>query len=271
MLSYRERYRERYRETYRLLLSLAILTTGTSACTTVPSPSSDFLSRSDTLQVAEGLLSKRLATPPTLPIGANAKLRIAPVIFVAGATTSDEISQAERSLIKNALARNACNDFSKHFEILDAQSAATPTHQLRIGITRLEATGKLGAALGMFGSVRPPTALGGLTVEFELLSPDSKQAAAMVWARKADVMSGGTAVSTIGDAYLFAAEATSDFKDLVFKENISDRALSWINNPLAKSNAVCEVYGEGTNRTAQVLEFFGIRLPPELVDIGPAR
>jgi hypothetical protein len=260
--------------------SLIIVALGaTSACTSVPVAGDDFLSSSNRLEAAKGMRGKRLATPPpSPPIEAGAKLRIIPVQFTQSAFVSEQITPAERALIENVLARNACKDFSKHFEIVETSEADLPTFQLRIGISSLAATGKIGAGVGVVTGMaspiglRPPIGLGALTVEFELVRPDNTQAAAMVWSRKADLMSTDTATSRIGDAYNFAADATSDFENLASTQTPTQtrvsRAMRSIPNPLAKADTACEIYGQGANRAAQAVGFLGLPLPPEMIDKG---
>jgi Protein of unknown function (DUF3313) len=257
------------------LFTIAALTLAASACTTVPTPNDNFLSRSDRLEAAKGVRGKRLATPPPKPpIAVNTPLHIEPVQFSTGAKVSVQITPEERSLIANVLARNACSDFSQHFEVVSAEASTTPTHRLRIAITRLEATGKFGAAVGMATGfalpigLRPPIGLGALTVEFELLDPNGEQMAAMVWAKSADMVAGDAATSRIGDAYIFAADATSDFGRLASQQSPTGNRLNVIPNIFGKADPACEVYGQGAGRAAQAIGFLGLPLPPENVDKG---
>lgn len=255
--------------TLTLLFSLAA-----SACTTVPTPSTGFLSRTDKLETAKGVRGKRLATPPpSPPVEKNMTLRIDAVRFIEGATVFPAITQAERDLIVNVLARNACRDFSRHFDIVNTGAPLPPSYHLRMGIARLDATNKLGAAVGVATSLalpisglRPPIGLGSLTIEFELIDSSGQQAAAMVWSRKADVLATDAATSRIGDAYLFAEDATSDFEALASRQTQSGNA---IRNPFrGKPDDACEVYGLGANIPARAVSALGLPLPPEAVDKG---
>jgi hypothetical protein len=144
----------------------------TSACTTVPTENG-FLSSSDTLQAARGVRGKRLQTPPpATPVTNGAKLFIEPAVYTISADVSDSVTEPERALILNALMRSLCADTSSKFEIVET---ATPTqslasdvvvegvgapsgpttavsafdiYRLRVGVSRVVATGKVGAAIG---------------------------------------------------------------------------------------------------------------------------
>jgi hypothetical protein len=248
-----------------------------SACTTIPSSGDGFLSRTDRLEAAKGLRGKRLATPPpSPPIQRGSKLQIEAVRSVGIGVTSQPITPAERALIENALARSACTDFSKHFEIIGSEISAPDAYKLRIGVSNIEPTGKLGAAIGTLSGfviplsgIRPPLGLGGLTVEFELLKPNGEQAAAMVWSRKADMVSTDAAASRIGDAYVFAGDATSDFARLASRQQTGNNGIRGVAIPfIDKPDEVCDIYGRATNSAAQVVGFLGVPVPPEMVDKG---
>jgi Protein of unknown function (DUF3313) len=261
-----------------LLLPIgAALLLVTSACTTISTSNDGFLSRTDRLEAAKGVRGKRLATPPpSPPIERGSKLQIEAVRSVGTGVTSQLIAPAERALIENALARSACTDFSKHFEIVGAVISAPDAYRLRIGVSNIEPTGKFGAAIGTISGfviplsgVRPPIGLGGLTVEFELLKPNGEQAAAMVWSRKADMASTNAAASRIGDAYVFASDATSDFARLSSRQQTGNNGIGGVAIPfIDKPDEVCEIYGRATNAAAQVVGFLGVPVPPEIVDKG---
>jgi Protein of unknown function (DUF3313) len=270
-----------------------------SACTTIPK-SEGFLSKADNLQPARGLRGKRLQTPPpAVQIADGTKLIIEPAIFTSNATISDTITEPERALILNALMRSICSDASAKFDItervnttgaVDAQATATtsdatpntPTastaadaYRLRTGVSRLIATGKVGAAIGNVtnfviptGGIRPPIGLGGLTVEFELLDPNGQQAGAMVWSRSADVMS-SSSVSRIGDAYGFTATASQDFAALISSASGTRQAIGSLRLPFGRrSDAICAKYGVEAGRLAGAFSALALPLPPEWTDKG---
>jgi Protein of unknown function (DUF3313) len=277
-----------------------------SACTTIPK-SEGFLSKADNLQPARGLRGKRLQTPPpAVQIADGTKLIIEPAVFTSNATISDTITEPERALILNALMRSICSGASAKFDITerveatgaaDAQGTAstgvttggaipnTPTasifadaYRLRTGVSRLIATGKVGAAIGNVtnfvvptGGIRPPIGLGGLTVEFELLDPNGQQAGAMVWSRFADVMS-SSSVSRIGDAYSFTATASQDFAALISSSSGTRQAIGSLRLPFGRrSDAICAKYGVEAGRLAGAFSALALPLPPEWTDKGEVK
>jgi Protein of unknown function (DUF3313) len=260
----------------RLALATTCVVTLT-ACTTIPQQDG-FLSKADNLQPARGVRGKRLQTPPPVTqISAGAKLFIEPALYTSTASISPTITEPERALILNALMRSICADTSSRFEIVE--EAATPdAYRLRIGVSRLVATGKVGASIGTVtgflmpvGSLRPPIGLGGLTVEFELLEPAGPQAGAMVWSRSADVVSSSSA-SRIGDAYGFTAAASQDFSNLISSSSTTRRAMGNIRLPFgSRSDAVCAKYGAEAGRLAGAFSAFAIPLPPEWTDRGEVK
>jgi Protein of unknown function (DUF3313) len=255
------------------IFGLAILAQG---CTTVPSPTGEFLSRTDKLTEAKGVRGKRLQTvAPSPPIATGTKLVIEPPTFMTTAEISPQITEPERALILNALARSACSSLSSQFEITD--SATTPdAYRLRMGVSRVVATGKVGAAIGTVsglvspvGGVRPPFGLGALTVELELVAPNADQAAAMIWSRSADMVMAEAASSRIGDAYEFASNATSDFSQLVSNQSRTSGAISAIRNSFGRAtDPACEVYGRQAGAIAGVVGLLGVPVPPEMTDKG---
>jgi hypothetical protein len=260
----------------KAFLIVAPILLGATACTTIPRSSDGFLTRVDGLQAAKGVRGKRLATPPpSPPIERGKKLQIDAVRSVGTDTTSYQITTAERALIENALARNACNDLSKHFEIIGSDISDPEAYKLRIGVTKLEPTGRIGAAVGTASGfalpigIRPPIGLGSLTVEFELLKPNGEQAAAMVWSQKADMVSSSAAASRIGDAYVFTSDATQDFARLATRQSTKNDGLGGIAILATdKPDEICAIYGRETNAAAQALSFLGVPVPPEMVDKG---
>jgi Protein of unknown function (DUF3313) len=274
---------ERHQKEPRIMKSLPlsliiILTLGASACTTVPTSNDGFLSRTDRLEAAKGVRGKRLATPPpSPPIERNAKLQIEPARYVGSTPISEQITPAQRMLVENALARNACNSLSKHFDIVGNEIVSPDAYRLRIGVTDVQPTGKFGATVGIITGfvspvgIRPPIGLGSLTVEFELLKPTGEQAAAMVWSRKADTIMADSSASSIGDAYLFTADASSDFARLAARQ-ATNNEVGAIRIPFfEKPDVACEIYGQGASGVAQVSGLLGLPLPPENADKGPAK
>lgn len=242
-----------------------------SACTTIPEPSDGFSARHPDMGVAKGMRGKRLASaPPSPPIEEGSKLFLEPVAFTADARVTTGLSESQRGLVLNAVARNLCGDLSRHFEIVNS-SQADGAFRLRTFVTQLTQTNQISAGIGAITSrlapvgVRPPLGLGALTVEFELIRPDGTDATSMVWSQKADGLSADASISKIGDAYALANSAASDFATLVRPRSGSTRIAQTLRDQIGqKSDAACAVYGDGPNFAAG---FFPI--PPEMSDKGP--
>jgi Protein of unknown function (DUF3313) len=263
---------------YALISTALTLSLILAGCTTIPTASSDFLSNTGTLEGVRGLRSKSLATkPPSPAVADDAKLTIDGVRFIGQVEASSEITQSERTLVANALARSACEYFSRRFEIVGAGAAPQSGYTLRMGITQLDSTSKFGAAFGMasdlaspIGGIRPPIGLGGLTVEFELVRPNGAQAAAMVWSRHADIFATNSAASRIGDAYRFASMASLDFAKLAARQD-GPNSNGPRNSSFSRSkpDEACDGYGKDATGLARVAGSLGFPFPPESVDSGP--
>jgi hypothetical protein len=248
------------------------------ACTTIPE-SDDFLSKSDGLTASKGVRGKRLETlPPAREIGDGARLFLEPAILTQSAVVAENITDVERSLVLNALMRSICSDMSRKFEIVEAADMPD-TYRMRMGVSRIAATGKIGATVGNITSfvipvvgLRPPIGLGGLTVEFELVEPNGTQAAAMVWSRSADMVS-QTSASRIGDAYGFTSEASSSFANLITRPTGARRASQalGVRLPGNRSDEACAKYGREAGRIASAFSALAIPLPPEMTDKGEVK
>jgi hypothetical protein len=258
-----------------LTLGLGTLLQG---CTSVPEASQGFLTRVDTLDEAKGVRGKRLqTTAPSPAIITGSKLVIEPPIYVSGADVSGQITNPERALILNALARSACATLSSQFDVVDNTSSEISAYRLRMGVSRMTATGRVGAAIGTLtgmtnpvSGVRPPFGLGGLTVELELVGPDNTQTAAMIWSRSADMVTSDAAASRIGDAYNFASDATEDFAQLLSTQNRARNAIAAVGRSFGgTSDPSCEVYGRQASTIVGLINMLGVPLPPERTDKGP--
>lgn len=241
-----------------LLILSALVGAG---CTSVPTPSTEFQASGDALSAAKGFRSKRIATaPPNPPVPEGAILTLKDVTFSDSVANSQRLSRDNLELVANALARNICSDLSKQFEISDAPDVKD-AYSLRMKITQLTPTSRLGTLVGTATGlvapigVRPPIGLGSLTAEFELVRPDGSLAAAMVWSKRADMLSDDANLSSVGDAYSSTAGASSDFAALVQSQKtgtqrvgaaLSQRVGAALRSPFgAKSDPACEKYGKG--------------------------
>jgi hypothetical protein len=121
------------------------------------------------------------------------------------------LSQADRQAVLNEVDRQLCYELSERFEISDQPDPRAGT--VRVGVTYIRPTHQAGSAAAAVANffipgpvkVRAPGGTGGLGAEAELVTPDGRQAAAIVWRRDAMVL--GTdkpSLSRIGDAHQLA-------------------------------------------------------------------
>lgn len=188
--------------------ALGLLALG--ACQTAPEAHSGFL------QSYEGL------APPGQSLRASILQRrdnssaerieevfIAPSVLLPG--VGDTASPADRALVLREVDRQICYEVSERFTVIDAPAPGAAT--IRAAVVRINPTGQaasLASAASTFFlpvpmGIRVPGATGGLAAEAELLGPDARQVAAVLWARNATVI--GTespSLSRVGDALQLA-------------------------------------------------------------------
>lgn len=121
------------------------------------------------------------------------------------------LSADDRRAVLNEVDRQLCYELSERFEISEQPDPQAGT--VRVGVTYIRPTHQAGSAAAAVANffipgpikVRAPGGTGGLGAEAELLTPDGRQAAAIVWRRDAMVV--GTdkpSLSRIGDAHQLA-------------------------------------------------------------------
>ena len=121
---------------------------------------------------------------------------------------AEGFSDEEKEIITREIDRRICFALSSRFAI--AVEATPESGRLRSAASRIGATNAVGSSASAVANffipgpigVRVPGSTGGLAAEAELLTPDGRQAAAIVWARDAQVV--GTespSLSRIGDAH----------------------------------------------------------------------
>lgn len=117
-------------------------------------------------------------------------------------------SEEEKDIITREIDRRLCFALSSKFSI--AQQATPDAGRLRSAASRIGQTNAVGSSASAVANffipgpigVRVPGSTGGLAAEAELLAPDGRQAAAIVWARDAQVVGTETpSLSKIGDAH----------------------------------------------------------------------
>ncbi len=134
------------------------------------------------------------------------RIWIEPTVLVGD--IGEGITEEEKAIIVREIDRRICFAVSDRFEI--AEQAEQGAGRLRAAASRVQPTNAVGSSASAVANffipgplgVRVPGSTGGLAAEAELLAPDGQQAAAVIWARDAQVV--GTespSLSRIGDAH----------------------------------------------------------------------
>lgn len=270
-------------------LCLAVpLTLGVTGCASVPMKEAGTLTSYANLGEAEGKLAKKRLYVDGQYLATVKTARIVPTSYAFGAASHID-SQADRSMVSNALDRALCVALSDKYQMVPAgqpsdlviRSVITkvvPTDKTMAGIATAVTVGG-GFAIPSdvpFVSVpRLPFGLGGLAVEAEAIDSDGVQRAAMVWARGANAIQDDPRYSEVGDAYGLASKFASDFSEMLItgKEpkmlNISlpsrHKVQSWLGGK--PKYAACEEFGRMPGLLGAAAGNFG--LPPQWTDKKP--
>lgn len=191
------------------LAAMALLALG--ACQTAPQADADFLSNYERLAPRKKTLRAAVRERRDEPAAAAIhRVFIEPAAVIGQA--GFDLSEAERVAVLRELDRQVCYELSRRFTILPGPD--TGAGRVRIGVARIDPTGRVGsaaaAAAGYFipGPIglRAPGTTGGLAAEAELIAPGvGGQVAAIAWARNATAV--GTdepSLSRVGDALQLA-------------------------------------------------------------------
>ena len=181
-----------------------------AACQTAPVADAGFLSSYDGLETREGTLrvSVRERRDEALA-GAVERLFIEPARLTPGA--AEGVAPNDVALVLGEVDRQVCYELSERFTLLDAPAAEAAA--VRVAVTRITPTEPVGSGLSAVASafipgpigVRPPGSTGMLAAEAELVTADGAQAAALAWARSANVVgTDNPSLSRVGDALQFA-------------------------------------------------------------------
>lgn len=180
---------------------------GLSACATAETTRTGFLSDYSKLQERTDTVRAKVAQyRDDSLLNTVRAIWIEPTVLAGN--IAEGFSEEEKDIIVREIDRRICFALSSRFQIVDQQ--APEAARLRSAASRIGATDAVGssasAVAGFFipGPIklRAPGSTGGLAAEAELLMPDGRQAAAVVWARDAQVV--GTespSLSRIGDAH----------------------------------------------------------------------
>lgn len=192
-------------------MSLVLASTAAlAACQTAPKAQSGFLSSYEGLtEKADTIRASIRERRDEAAAQAIEQLFIEPAVLHPGA--AEGLSEADVALVLAEVDRQICFELSERFTVL---AAADPgAARVRTAVTGVRPTGQAASAASAVASyfipgpigLRAPGTTGGLAVETELVAPDNRQAAALVWARDANVVgTDSPSLSRVGDALQLA-------------------------------------------------------------------
>src|SRR5262249_16130995 len=270
-------------------LALFLMPLIAACAASVPLEQAGLLSSYQRLAPDSGLLTQAQVSVNRDEILGAKTIRIIPTSLFA-AVAEAKLSEAQLTLIANAVDRSLCTGLSDRFQIVPSAQAADLT--VHAFIMRIIPTDETAAAASKVTSVatsvatavtvvpvpvpslRIPIGLGGLALEAEAIDRTGSQNAAMVWARGADSLTSRPRVSPAGDAYDLAAPFGADFSKLVvtgaspFKAIASAPSMQRVGSQLggAPKESACEAFGRGPGVAGLVGSAIG--LPPEWTDKG---
>ena len=178
-----------------------------TACTTSEPTRSGFLSDYSLLEVRTDTVRAKIADYRNEELlDTITAVYIEPVEI--GGNIGTRFSEEERAMIRTEVDRQICYEVSKRFDI--AQENDPSAGRLRVAATRVTPTNAVGSVASTAANffipgpigVRVPGSTGGLAAEAELLAPNGQQAAAVIWARDAQVVgTDNPSLSRVGDAH----------------------------------------------------------------------
>lgn len=159
--------------------------------------------------------------------------------------TDPILSDDDRRAVLSEVDRQVCYELSERFEIAEQPEPQAGT--VRVGVTYIRPTHQAGSAAAAVANffipgpikVRAPGGTGGLGAEAELLTPDGRQAAAIVWRRDAMVVGmDKPSLSRIGDAHQLA-EPLGDMVGTLLRRMIAKCGPSPVLTPVSGSAPAC--------------------------------
>jgi hypothetical protein len=196
--------------TSRRALILAAIALAMSGCQSGPAARSGYLSSYADLPAPEKI---RKASAYHRNDKASDAIR---TVFIQPAEIAPDIetklTAEEKAMVLHEVNRQICFEISERFLI--AQTPSPDAATIRTAIVRLQSNSRVGSVVAAavdfvnplpLVKFRLPSSTGGLAVESELLAPDGRQVAAMLWARNAEI-AGRTkpSLSRAGDALQLA-------------------------------------------------------------------
>lgn len=205
--------------TVKNLLPVCLLAVcGLAACQTAPNANSGFLSDYGQLETREDTVRASIRQYRDETAASTIEqVWLEPTVLVGRA--GEALTDDDRAFVLREVDRQLCYEISERFTL-----AASPdgTARVRTAVVRIDPTAPAGSAVAAVanafipgpGTVRVPGTTGGLAAEAELLDPRGRQAAAIAWARNANVLgTDSPSLSRVGDALQMAepfADAVGD-------------------------------------------------------------
>ncbi|WP_306867823.1 DUF3313 domain-containing protein [Neorhizobium galegae] len=268
---------------FRSLCFAVPLTLAVTGCTSVPLKEGGTLTSYSNLGVPKGTFGKRRLYVDGRHLATVKTVSIVPTAYSFSAASRIK-SEADRSLVSNALDRALCVALSDKYQMVSAGQPADLT--IRSVVTDIVPTNKAMAGVATAVTVgtgfvlpvsvpRLPFGLGGLAIEAEAVDGGGAQSAAMVWARGANSIQNNPRVSEVGDAYGLASKFASDFsrmlisgkepKGLSLSLPSRQRMQSWLGGKPKYS--ACDTFGRAPGLVGVVAAKYGA--PPEWTDKKP--
>ena len=205
--------------TLKTLLPAGLLAVcGLAACQTAPTANSGFLSGYDRLEAREGTVRASIRQHrDEARAAAIEQVWLEPAVLSGAA--GEGLTEADRAQVLREVDRQVCYEISERFTLAASPDGAA---RVRTAVVRIDRTGPEGSAVAAVanafipgpGTVRVPGTTGGLAAEAELLDAAGRQAAAIAWARNANVLgTDSPSLSRVGDALQMAepfADAVGD-------------------------------------------------------------
>lgn len=214
---------------------LALLIAGAvslGACQTAPVADAGFLSSYEGLETKTGTLRVSVRDRRDEALAAAVeRLFVEPARLVPGA--AEGVAASDVALVLGEVDRQVCYELSERFTVLDAPASDAAT--ARVAVTRISPTEPVGSGLSAIAGafipgpigVRPPGSTGMLAAEAELVTSAGGQAAALAWARSANVVGmDNPSLSRVGDALQFAEVFGDQVGDSFAPEDRPVRAIA---------------------------------------------
>ncbi|MBA8881454.1 DUF3313 domain-containing protein [Phyllobacterium myrsinacearum] len=254
-----------------------------SGCASVPLKEGGTLSSYSNLGASKGSLSKSRTYVDGQSLITAKTVSIEPTTFAFSAASRIK-TEADRTLVSNAVDRALCVSLSDKYQIISSDLSAdlnirsvvtdiVPTNKTMAGVATAVTLGS--SAVLPVSVPRLPVGLGGLAVEAEAVDNTGVQRAAILWARGANSIQNTPRVSEVGDAYSLASKFGNEFsqilisgkesKGLNIKLPSGQRMKSWLGGK--PKYVACDAFGRSPGIAGIIADKIGA--PPQWTDRRP--